>query len=81
MVTGASVLSVASDAGAAMIEIDGRAGLPAGRVIDARGLGDPRDLDVTNGTTVVTFAQFIRRMAGLWPLRRVRRVPVIRGGG
>jgi hypothetical protein len=80
VVTGANVRSVAPNGGATLIEIDGRAILAAGRVIDARGLGDPRDLDVANGTTVVTFAQFMRRMAGPWPLRGVRRVAVIGGG-
>lgn len=80
VVTGANVLSVAPDGAATSIAIDGRSDLAAGRVIDARGLGDPRDLDIANGTTVVTFAQFMRRMAGPWPLRGVRRVAVIGGG-
>lgn len=52
----------------------------AARVIDARGLGKPRNEAIANGTTILTFPQFMRRMAGLWPLRGVRRVAVVGGG-
>jgi hypothetical protein len=52
----------------------------ARRLIDARGLGDPRDRKIANGTTVLTFAQFMQRMAGNWPLRGLRRVAVVGGG-
>ena len=30
-----------------------------------------------NATTILTFPQFMQRMAGRWPLRGVRRVAVI----
>lgn len=49
------------------------------RVIDARGLGDPAT-DKANGTTVLTFPQFLQRMSGPWPLRGLRNVAVIGGG-
>jgi len=80
VVTQARVLSVAGDGTTAEIEIEGRGRLRAGRVIDARGLGDPSDQDLANATTILTFAQFMARMCGTWPLRGVRRAAVIGGG-
>ncbi len=80
VVTNAKVLSVARDGTGVQIEIADRDPLPAGRVIDARGLGDPDNSDVANGTTILTFPQFMQRMASMWPLRGVRRVAVIGGG-
>jgi hypothetical protein len=82
VVTDATVLSVSrgSDGDGVEIAIADRAPLLAGRVIDARGLGDPADQEIANGTTILTFAQFMRRMAGMWPLRGLRRVAVIGGG-
>jgi hypothetical protein len=62
------------------IDIHGRGSIPAGRVIDARGLGDPAGQDVADGTSVLTFGQFMARMAGVWPLRGLRRVAVVGGG-
>jgi hypothetical protein len=62
------------------IDIEDRDELGAGRVIDARGLGDPDSQNVANGTTILTFPQFMQRMATLWPLRGVRRAAVIGGG-
>lgn len=62
------------------LDIDGRRTLSAGRIIDARGLGDPDGQNLANGTTVVTFPQFMHRMAGRWPLRGLRRVAVVGGG-
>jgi hypothetical protein len=52
----------------------------APRIIDARGLGDPRDLDKSNGRNVLTFPQFLQRMASKWPLRGIRRAAVIGAG-
>jgi len=52
----------------------------ARRVIDARGVGDPKGGEDANGRNVVTFPQFMQRMAGVWPLRGVRRAAVIGGG-
>ncbi len=80
VVTNANALSVVPGGPGVEIEIEGRAALLAGRVIDARGVGDPSDQDVANGTTIVTFPQFMQRMASMWPLRGVRRVAVIGGG-
>lgn len=51
-----------------------------GRVIDARGLGDPRGASSANGKTVLTFPQFMARMGEPFPLRDVRKVAVIGGG-
>ena len=80
VVTNTTVLSVTGDRTGVQIEIANRDPLPAGRVIDARGLGDPGDRDVANGVTILTFPQFMQRMAGVWPLRGVRRVAVLGGG-
>jgi hypothetical protein len=80
VVTGANVLSVTGDETSAEIEIKDRVPVRAGRVIDARGLGDPRDQDIANGVTICTFPQFLQRMAGMWPLRGIRRAAVIGGG-
>jgi hypothetical protein len=80
VVTNAKVLSVSRSGTRAEIEIEDRNPLLAGRVIDARGLGDPDNQDVANSTTILTFPQFMQRMASMWPLRSVRRVAVIGGG-
>lgn len=80
VVTNATVRSVTGDRAAVEIEIEDRGPLRAGRVIDARGLGDPTGQDVANGTTILTFTQLMQRMNGTWPLRGVRRVAVIGGG-
>jgi hypothetical protein len=80
VVTNATVTSVSGYNDGVEIEIEDRDPLLAGRVIDARGLGDPADQQLANGTTIVTFPQFMQRMAGMWPLRGLRRVAVIGGG-
>lgn len=80
VVTNAKVVSVSRDGAGVQIEIGDRDSLLAGRVIDARGLGDPDNPDVANGTTILTFPQLMQRMATMWPLRGVRRVAVIGGG-
>ncbi|GAA0403769.1 hypothetical protein GCM10009541_53660 [Micromonospora gifhornensis] len=80
VLTDATVLTVSQDYPGLDIEIDGRASLRAGRIIDARGVGDPTNQDVTDGLHILTFPQFLQRMAGVWPLRGVRRVAVIGGG-
>ncbi|WP_433221853.1 hypothetical protein ACQP00_21860 [Dactylosporangium sp. CS-047395] len=80
VVTEADVRAVAGDGNGLEIGMQGRSPLFAQRVIDARGLGDPVDAGLANGTTVVTFPQFMQRMAGPWPLRGVRRAAVIGGG-
>ncbi|GAA0911585.1 FAD-dependent oxidoreductase [Virgisporangium aurantiacum] len=80
VVTNAEVVSVVRDGAAVEIQLDGRSALFAGRVIDARGLGDPSDLDIANGSTILTFGQFMARMATMWPLRGIRRAAVVGGG-
>ena len=80
VITNATVTSVVRDGPGVEIEIADRAPLFAGRIIDARGLGDPTDQDLANGTTILTFGQFMARMGGMWPLRGVRRAAVIGGG-
>jgi hypothetical protein len=52
----------------------------ARRIIDARGLGDPVANAAANNNNVLTFPQFMQRMAGMWPLRGLNRVAVIGGG-
>src|SRR5436305_12290921 len=80
VLTDAEVLSVTRDGTDVEIDIADRGVLRAGRVIDARGLGDPADQNLANGTTIVTFPQFLARMASPWPLRGVSRAAVIGGG-
>ncbi|HZM82166.1 MAG TPA: hypothetical protein VFC19_41130 [Candidatus Limnocylindrales bacterium] len=78
--TNAKVRSVVRDGTGVEIELEDRDPLSAGRIIDARGLGDPDGQDVANGTTILTFPQLMERMAGMWPLRGMRRVAVVGGG-
>jgi hypothetical protein len=80
VVTNATVTSVVRDGPGVQIAMADREPLLAGRVIDARGLGDSTDQDLTNGNTILTFPQFMARMGGMWPLRGVRRAAVIGGG-
>lgn len=80
VVTNAEVQSVGGDDSAVNVDLGDRGTLPAGRLIDARGLGDPADQTVADGTTVLTFGQFMHRMATRWPLRGVRCAAVIGGG-
>ncbi|GAA0958712.1 hypothetical protein Vau01_124290 [Virgisporangium aurantiacum] len=80
VVTNATVRAVAGDTTGVDIEIADRVRLAAGRVIDARGMGDSAGQEVANGTTILTFVQFMQRMATMWPLRGVRRAAVVGGG-
>ncbi|ROO52751.1 hypothetical protein EDC02_7692 [Micromonospora sp. Llam0] len=80
VVTNAEVLSVSGDRSEVEIDMDSRTTLLAGLVIDARGLGDPDDHDIANGETILTFPQFMQRMAGMWPLRGLRRVAIVGSG-
>jgi hypothetical protein len=50
----------------------------AGRVLDARGMGDERSSDL--GDRVLTFSQLMARMGGMFPLRGMQQVAVIGGG-
>jgi hypothetical protein len=52
----------------------------APRVIDARGIGQPRDLKSANGKTVLTFPDFMQLMDRPWPLRGIQRVAVLGDG-
>jgi hypothetical protein len=76
----AKVLSVAREGTGVVLELEGHDRLLAGRVIDARGLGDPSSQGIADGTTILTFTQFMQRMANRWPLRGLRQVAVIGGG-
>ncbi|GIH05692.1 hypothetical protein Rhe02_37590 [Rhizocola hellebori] len=80
VVTDANVRYVSRDGDSTMIDLDGGRQVRAGRIIDARGVGDPVDQNVANGTTILTFPQFMGRMAGMWPLRAVGRAAVVGGG-
>ena len=80
VVTDTEVLTVSPAATGVEITLPGRPAVRAGRVIDARGLGDPTDQSIANGTTILTFGQFMQRMATAWPLRGVHRVAVLGGG-
>jgi len=80
VVTDAEVIAVSGDERDVEIEIRDRRALTARRVIDARGMGDPVDQTAANGTSVLTFVQFMQRMARMWPLRGLRRVAVVGGG-
>jgi hypothetical protein len=80
VVTNATVRAVTGDTTEVDIDIADQGSLAAGRVIDARGLGDPTGQGPANGTTILTFVQFMRRMDTMWPLRGVRRAAVVGGG-
>jgi hypothetical protein len=80
VITNATVVDVSGGNGYVDVDIRGRGSYQYGRLIDARGVGDPVAQDNANGTSVVTFAQFMQRMAGIWPLRGLRRVAVLGGG-
>jgi hypothetical protein len=51
-----------------------------GRIIDARGVGDPVSADVADGETILTFPQFMARMGRPFPLRGLRKVAVVGSG-
>ena len=80
VVPGAQVDAVFAGFDGMEIDLRGRGAIPAGRVIDARGVGDPAGQAVADGKSVLTFNQFMARMAGMWPLRGLRRVAVVGGG-
>lgn len=80
VLTGTRVTSVGGDDDGVLVETEGGLSVVAGRVIDARGLGGPIGAEVTNGTTILTFRQFMTRMTRMWPLRGIRRAAVIGGG-
>ncbi|WP_430788180.1 hypothetical protein [Actinoplanes sp. G11-F43] len=62
------------------VDISGGRSLSAARIIDARGLGDQAGENLTNGTTIMSFTQFMQQMSEAWPLRGLRRVAVVGGG-
>lgn len=72
--------SVYRDGTRVAIDVEDHDSLVVGRLIDARGLGDPVDQDQANGTTILTFPQLLQRLDRPWPLRGLRRVAVIGGG-
>lgn len=80
VVTGANVQSVYRDETRVAIDVEDHDSLIVGRLIDARGLGEPLDQGQANGTTILTFPQLLQRMDQPWPLRGLRRVAVVGGG-
>lgn len=52
----------------------------AGRVIDARGLGVERSADQVNGTTVLSFLQFLNRFDSMFPLEGMDTLAILGGG-
>lgn len=55
--------------------------LPAGRIIDARGAGQPvAKIPLAGAATMLTFPQLMQRMGTLFPLRGMRQVAIIGGG-
>lgn len=52
----------------------------AKRVIDARGLGTPNANDAADGQAILTFPQFMQRMARPFPVRGITRAAVIGNG-
>ncbi|GAA3386390.1 hypothetical protein [Cryptosporangium minutisporangium] len=80
VITDTQIVAVSAEGTGIQVDSATDGPLPAGRIIDARGLGEPKDRDLANGTTVVTFPQFLQRMTDPWPLRGVRSVAVIGGG-
>ena len=55
-------------------------GFNAARVIDARGLGAPKNADLADGRTIMTFPQFMRSLDKPFPMRGIERVAVIGDG-
>lgn len=53
--------------------------LVPGRIIDARGLGDPTATS-DPASRIFNFPDFMKHMSGTWPLRGVRQVAVVGGG-
>lgn len=54
--------------------------ITARRIIDARGLGQSKDKQLSNGKTIITFEQFMERMTQKWPLRGIKRAAVLGAG-
>jgi hypothetical protein len=80
VVTNARVKAVAAGDIGLETEVEDRATVRASRIIDARGLGDPTGENTANGSTILTFPQFLQRMAAPWPLRGINRAAVVGGG-
>src|SRR6266545_4648766 len=76
VLTGETVSQVSETEAGLEIQTPNRT-IETSRVIDARGVGDPKDATLANGATVLTFPQFMERMGTMWPLRGIRRAAVI----
>lgn len=78
---GVSVTRV-TDSNTLTLAVNGgvRRSFTVGRVIDMRGLGDPRDAEKADGERVLTFDQFMARQASDFPLQGWKRVAIIGGG-
>lgn len=51
-----------------------------GRLLDARGTGTEFAEKEANGTTILTFSQFMARMGGMFPLRGMQQFAIVGGG-
>lgn len=82
VVTDTKLTSVANSRfdGTIELNLDDRLLVSTKRLIDSRGLGDAKDQNLSNGTTIITFPEFMTRMATKWPLRGIKRAAVIGGG-
>jgi hypothetical protein len=78
--TGAKVDRVNPYSDYYILEMSNGATVTAGRVIDARGLGQPNGRNDADGKTVQTFPQFLASMDTTFPLKSMGRVAVIGGG-
>lgn len=73
-----SAVEVVGDTGRKIV-LEDRPDVYASRIIDARGLGDPKT-ELANGTSVLDYRQFMTLMNKPWPLRGLRRVAVVGDG-
>jgi len=62
------------------VTVSGGQQIRAGRVIDTRGLGDAKAAGKPDGRRILTFAQFMAKMDGEFPLKGMERVAVIGKG-
>lgn len=77
---GAEVDNLTRDAGRYELSLANGNRLYAGRVIDARGLGDPNGINECDGDRVLSFPQLLGMMDRTFPLQGMGRVAVIGGG-
>jgi hypothetical protein len=77
LLTGANVRMIRASGSRNQVELrDGRVA-SCGRIVDARGLGDPADTLKCDGVRVLSFPQLMARMDSPFPLRGMGRVAVV----